>query len=473
MQIPSSSPSAQGVDAAGIAAFTDAVGADRRIEPHGIIVQRHGHRVAEGYWAPHSADRRRLVYSLSKTFTGTALALQLGEGRLGLDDLVSEHLPEMFDDVDERTRRMRVRHIASMASGHDRETILEARAADRDDSVRGFFRIPPDAEPGTLFAYNQPPVLALATVLQRLAGERLVDYLRPRVLEPLGIEDLRWAQERPGRDLGFSGVFTNLDAIARLGQLYLDDGMCDGRRLLPEGWVADASSVQIPNPQREEPDWQQGYGFQVWMSRHGYRGDGAFGQYMVILPEHDAVVAMFSCTEQMQVVLDLMWEHLVPAFGGDRDGDSTAANAAAADAALASRLAGLTLPTAADRTGGRPLEGATPSSCAPRPAGPLTHRTVSAVELRGDRVLLSESDQVLDLPLTGGWATSADGTIATSAALLDDGRIVLDLAFLDTPHRLEIEIDPATSTFDASWPSFPLFGAGLGPQLAKMRAPAS
>ena len=244
------------------------------------------------------------MYSLSKTFTGTALGLQLGEGRLSLDDLVSEHLPELFDGVDPATRRLKIRHIASMATGHDRETFLEALAIDPADPVRGFLKIPPDAEPGTLFAYNQPPVIALATILQGLAGERLTEYLRPRVLDPLGISEFRWAQIRPGLDMGFSGVHTNLDAVARLGQLYLDDGVWNGRRILPEGWVADASAVHIANPQREEPDWQQGYGFQLWMSQHGYRGDGAFGQYMVVLPEHDAVVAMFSCTEPMQAVLD-------------------------------------------------------------------------------------------------------------------------------------------------------------------------
>ena len=146
----------------------------------------------------------------------------------------------------------------------DRETFLEAAAIDSADPLRGFFKIPPDAEPGTLFAYNQPPVIALATILQGLAGERLTEYLRPRVLDPLGIGDLRWAQLRPGIDMGFSGVHTNLDAVARLGQLYLDDGVWEGRRLLPAGWVAEASAVQIANPQREEPDWRQGYGFQLW-----------------------------------------------------------------------------------------------------------------------------------------------------------------------------------------------------------------
>ena len=258
-----------------------------------------------------------------------------------------------------------------MATGHDRETFLEAAAIDSADPLRGFFKIPPDAEPGTLFAYNQPPVIALATILQGLAGERLTEYLRPRVLDPLGIGDLRWAQLRPGIDMGFSGVHTNLDAVARLGQLYLDDGVWEGRRLLPAGWVAEASAVQIANPQREEPDWRQGYGFQLWRSRHGYRGDGAFGQYMLVLPEHDAVVAMFSCTEDMQVVLDLVWEHLLPAMGSDPSAPSPA------DEALAGRLRELSLPTAAERAGGGSPD-VPAMAFGPGAQEPGGHRTVGA-----------------------------------------------------------------------------------------------
>ena len=128
-------------------------------------------------------------------------------------------------------------------------------------------------------------MIALATILQRLAGQRLVDYLRSRLFDPLGIGEVRSQQMRPGFDFGFTGIYTNLDAVARLGQLYLDDGVWNGHRLLPEGWVSQASRVQVANPANTEPDWQQGYGFQLWRSRHGYRGDGAFGQYMVVLPE--------------------------------------------------------------------------------------------------------------------------------------------------------------------------------------------
>ena len=358
------------------------------------------------------------------------------------------------------TRRMRIRHIASMASGHDRETFLEAALIDRDDPVRGFFTIAPDAEPGTLFAYNQPPVMALATILQRLTGERLVDYLRPRVLDPLGIGGLRWARMRTGYDMGFSGVHTDLDAVARLGQLYLDDGVWDGRRLLPAGWVADASSVQITNPQREEPDWRQGYGFQVWMSRHGYRGDGAFGQYMVVLPEHDAVVAMFSCVEDMQTVLDLMWAHLLPAMG-DRSQSSSGA-----DAALEARLAGLALPTVLERRGGAAPD-APAMTFAPAELGPSSHTTISAIEVAAGRMLVREGDGVIEIPLTAAWS-AIEPSMAASAARLDDGRLAVDVALLSCPHRLEVELDPRSGTFATHWPIVPLFGAGVEARLASM-----
>ena len=359
---------------------------------------------------------------------------------------------------------MRIRHIASMATGHDRETYLEALAIDPADPVRGFLRIPPDAEPGTLFAYNQPPVVALATILQQLAGARLVDQLRPTVLDPIGVGDLRWRQIRPGIDMGFSGVYTNLDAIARLGQLYLDDGVWEGRRLLPEGWVADASSVQIPNPQREEPDWQQGYGFQLWMSQHGYRGDGAFGQYMVVLPEHDAVVAMFSCTEQMQAVLDLMWEHLLPAMSG-----ADAGAAPGADDALAERLAGLTLRTAGDGLAAGAPD--VPSmTFVPGASGPNGHRTVTGITTTDAAMVVHEGDRSFAVPLTAGWTVTDDG-VAASAARLHDGPLVVDLVFLATPHRLEIELDPTTATFTTRWPSMPLFGAGLDNRLTTLLTP--
>ena len=159
--IEHATPSAAGVDPEGLLALLDAFDAEPDLEPHGLIVQRHGRRVLDAHWAPHRPGQLRHVYSLSKSFTSAALAIALGEGHLGLDDLVADHLPDEAAGADERTRRMRVRHIASMSSGHDHETLLDAVVADPHDPVRAFLAMRPEQEPGSTFAYNQPPVLEL------------------------------------------------------------------------------------------------------------------------------------------------------------------------------------------------------------------------------------------------------------------------------------------------------------------------
>jgi len=272
--------------------------------------------------------------------------------------------------------------------------------------------------------------------------------LAPRLLQPLDIDTFRWAQWPPGLDIGFSGVFTNLDAIAKLGQLHLDGGTHDAREVLSKAWISEASSTQTNNPDGETIDWQQGYGFQLWQSQHGYRGDGAFGQYMVVLPEHDAVIAMFSNTDHMQVVLDLMWEHLLPAF--DRPG-------AAADTALAALLESLQLPTAAERLSAPPGLPTTDAVFGPAPPTPTSHRPITSVELRSGGILIHESDQSLDLPLTEQWITK--GNIASSAAQHADGKLSVDVIFLNTPHRLELTL--TNGEFQSDWGRLPLFGAGI------------
>ena len=274
-------------------------------------------------------------------------------------------------------------------------------------------------------------------------------------------------QYQPGVDLGFTGVYTSLDTVARLGQLYLDDGVWQGRRLLPEGWVSTASTPQVANPGEPTVDWQQGYGFQLWASTHGYRGDGAYGQLMVVLPEHDAVVAVYASTLLMQDELDLVWAFLLPAMtsaplpGGD------------GDTRLAERLATLALPTAAERLG------ADRAFAPPPTAAPLTpvdvdwrsQRTVTAAEIAGDELVLHEDVGPLRVPLRASWTTGAVDHIAVSAASDADGRVVADLAFVETPHRLVVTLDPSAGTFTTTWASLPLTGIGVETHLATMHAP--
>ena len=174
---------------------------------HRLMLLRNGHVVTEGWWAPYGPDRVHLLYSLSKSFTSTAAGFAVAEGLLDLDRTVLSYFPEFDADVtDERSRSILVRHVAAMASGHHTETIEQAMANDPAEPVRGFLMIPPEHEPGSWFAYNQPCTYALAAIVQRESGQRLVDYLRPRLFDPLGIGPVGWQQHPPGRDLGFTGL---------------------------------------------------------------------------------------------------------------------------------------------------------------------------------------------------------------------------------------------------------------------------
>ncbi|NAZ87958.1 serine hydrolase, partial [Kineococcus sp. T90] len=339
--LPRSAPCALGVDARGVAAFLDAVEAAGGVELHSLAVLRRGAVVAEGWWAPYAPQRPHLLYSVSKSFTVSALGLAVAEGLVDLDSTVLSHFPELDGDVtDERARSITLRHVAAMASGHRGETIAAADADETGDVVRGFLRLPPEEEPGTFFAYNQPCTFAISAVVQRAAGTTLTQYLRPRLLDPLGIGETAWTTDARGREIGFSGLHATTDALAKLGQLHLQRGRWGDAQLLPAQWVdAVGRSHADTAASQDKPDSRLGYGYQFWPSTHGYRADGAYGQFALVLPEQDAVVAITGQSTTTQVLLDAVWEHLVPALSGP----ALPADAAAHDAALAGRLAALEL----------------------------------------------------------------------------------------------------------------------------------
>jgi CubicO group peptidase (beta-lactamase class C family) len=463
--LPRSTPADQRVDPAAILSFLDVVDERPDIEMHSLMVVRHGHVVAEGWWAPYSAERPQLLYSLSKSFTSTAAAFAQAEGLLDLDDTVVSHFPEFAADItDPRNRSVRIRHVASMAAGHTREMLAEAIARDAEEPVRGFLLIPPDRDPGTVFAYSQPCTYALASIIQRNAGMPLTRYLRPRLLDPLGIGHVGWHTFSPGREQGFSGLHARTEDIAKLGLLYLQGGRWEGTQLIDGKWVAEATSKQISNPAEANPDWRQGYGFQFWMSRHGYRGDGAFGQFCVILPEQDTVIVTTAYTLDMQAVLDAMWDRLLPGLGTVPPG------AGAAHDQLRTRLARLGLPAGP----GTPA----PADWGPWTSGPFTvtassagtevRPSLTAVEVApqagGGQISLIEPANALTFPVgAGDWIVSdhADRNgdtipVAASGGWLDGDTLRAEVIFLETPHRMDITCSLPGRTAQAVWRHPPL-----------------
>ena len=226
------------------------------------------------------------------------------------DDLPAEH---------ERAScaAMRVRHLLSMATGHDSEPQL---AAQDQPWTKTFLGHPLQYEPGTHFLYNTPATYMVSAIVQKQTGQTVLEYLQPRLFAPLGIEDPRWGTSPQGISLGGYGLNIRTEDIARFGQLYLQKGHWNGKQLMPASWIEMATSKQIDNGDNPDSDWNQGYGFQFWRCRHDcYRGDGAFGQYCIVMPNQDAVIAITSGVKNMQAVLDLVWDKLLPAHGTGGD----------------------------------------------------------------------------------------------------------------------------------------------------------
>jgi len=203
-------------------------------------------------------------------------------------------------------------------------------------------------EPGTRFLYNSVATYMLSAILQEVTGEKLIDYLTPRLFEPLSIKGADWEVDPDGINTGGWGLRVKTEDMAKLGQLYLQKGKWNQQQILPETWIEDATTAQImqkPDATDEEKatsDWVQGYGYQIWRCRpNAFRADGAFGQYIIVMPEWDAVVAITANVNNMQHEIDLVWKHLLPAFHSEQlPADNKAV------AALQQKLASLAIPPA-------------------------------------------------------------------------------------------------------------------------------
>jgi len=204
-----------------------------------------------------------------------------------------------------------------MSVGQDPEPTFSIIST--DNWVKEFLATPIVHEPGTKFLYNTAATYMLAAIIHKVTGENVVDYLQPRLFEPLAITGADWEIDPKEVNTGGWGLRLKTEDLAKFGQLYLQNGVWNGKQVLPEGWAKEATTKKIDqNPdatpeELAENDWLQGYGYKFWRSRHNsFRGDGAYGQYVLVFPEEDAVIAITAETQNMQNELDLVFDNLLP-----------------------------------------------------------------------------------------------------------------------------------------------------------------
>ncbi|MDB6137306.1 MAG: class beta-lactamase-related serine hydrolase [Verrucomicrobiaceae bacterium] len=317
--LPRSTPEAEGVDSKGIEAFIDAI-AHSKHELHSFMMLRHGKVISEGWWAPYGPQYNHTMYSMSKSFTSTAVGLAVSEGKLSVEDLVVQFFPQdVPEPVSDHLASLKVKHLLTMSVGNETEP---TPIVIKDEHwVRAFLERPITHAPGSVFMYNSTATYMLSAIVTKITGQTVLDFLKPRLFEPLGITGMTWETCPRGINTGGWGLSIPTEGLAKFGQLYLQKGKWNGRQLLPAPWVKEATTFKIqqpepakPNRPKEQNDWLQGYCYQFWRCQHGaFRGDGAFGQYTIVLPKQDAVIVMTGESHEMQGELDLVWQHLLPA----------------------------------------------------------------------------------------------------------------------------------------------------------------
>ena len=325
--LPYASPESQGVSSTAIRNFIKAAN-DSGIGWHSFILVRHGNVIAEGWWKPFAPEYKHTLYSLSKSFTSTAIGMLVKDGKLKVDDQLISFFPDDLPaEVSDNMKKIKIKHVLTMNTGHAEDTLPKMRESGKP-WTKTYFEQPVQFEPGTHFLYNTGNTYMLGAIVHKITGETLSAFLTPRLFQPLDIKGYDWETSPQGLNTAGYGLRVKTEDIAKFGQLYLQKGKWKGKEILTEAWVKDATSYQTKS-QEGNGDWAQGYGYQFWRCKPGfYRGDGAFGQFCIVMPEQDAVLAVTSESWDMQKSMTTMWENLLPAMQKAALPENQAENAA-------------------------------------------------------------------------------------------------------------------------------------------------
>jgi len=316
MKLERATPEAVGYSSQAILNFLKAA---QEHEFHSFMLVKDGKVICERWWEPFGPNYRHQLYSLSKSFTSTAIGMAVDEGLLTVDTLLADIFTNEFEQIglamDDEVRGMTIKNLLTMSTGMEYEAWAWRQDELPDDNhILIFLSGHIKDKPGLTFRYSSIATFMLSAALTRLTGQTVREYLRPRLFEPLGIDNLYWrTDEKTAATVGGFGLNINTEGIAKFGQFLLQKGMWQGKQLVSQAWVEEATSKQICNDNdgKGEGDWVQGYGYQFWrcVPEGVYRGDGMYGQFCVVVPSENIVIAGTS-NVALQQVLDLFWNLL-------------------------------------------------------------------------------------------------------------------------------------------------------------------
>lgn len=462
-----STPEAEGVSSKTLLQFINRL--DSLEYLHGVTIFRHGRVILRGNWKPYDSSTPHHLFSLSKSFVSCAVGFAIQEGLLKLTDTLGKLFPEYAEDeqISAAARAVTVRDLLTMRGGqqqcHLGEFIFHE---DVKPFARRFLEVPMFTQGGEAFVYNSGNTFMLSAIVQKLTGMKIAEYLQPRLFTPLGILPPQWDEAPEGICLGGWGLYLSLESLSRFTKLLSDNGRWNGKQILPPEYLKEATSFQSDNSCNKNRDWENGYGYQFWRCSHegAWRGDGACGQYALIIPDYDLAITTLSGLSEMGRILLAVWEELLPGIAGDAPLPIVPAD----QQALAEKLASLELP--------RP-QGAysTPLADCKFTLAENTwaYETLECqFQASGGKCILTRAGKEYEIPFGyGRWErghapelfgkySPIGGDIAATAAWENENTLLINIALLNHPSfaRLKLEFDDDKITIQRTLNIWFLYG---------------
>ncbi|MFC1719990.1 serine hydrolase domain-containing protein [Pseudomonadota bacterium] len=267
----------------------------------GLLIIRNGEILFEKYLLGNDEHTRWMSMSVVKSMTATLIGAAIQDGYIAsVDDPIVKYLPRFkgtaYDGVT-------VKHLLQMTSGvawnetytdpsSDRRHMLDAQIGQQPGAILDLMAaLPRAAEPGTRWNYSTGETHVAGALVQAATGKPVADYLSEKIWSQVGMEsDATWWLESPdGLEVGGSGLSATLRDYGRFGLFLLNKGVIDGQQVLPEGWMAEASTPKVVAGETVD------YGYMLWpLHGNSFAAIGIFGQFVFVDPDKNLVVAMWS-----------------------------------------------------------------------------------------------------------------------------------------------------------------------------------
>lgn len=289
-----------------------------KIKLHGICIFQHNELLAEYHYTP---DIPRNIYSVSKSFLATAIGLLVEEGLLSLSDRPIDFFPQNIPNrLHPWVEKLNLQHLLTMTSGHSRPLLHEdeRNTIKESDWIRFVFSQPLINMPGEKFLYSNGCAYLAGCMAEKVTGVKLIDFLYQRIFIPMNIPYPEWDECPMGHTFAASRLRLKLSDMIKLGLLYLNHGNYLDKQILPSNWVDAATSFKIASRQISAfgngNDENYGYGYQFWLCRYPgtYRAFGRLGQFVIVIPGKDAVIATSAQEKNEQSILDIVWNTILP-----------------------------------------------------------------------------------------------------------------------------------------------------------------